>query len=158
MSAISTPLLAKPMRYTVYLPPCYNFDKEQRYPVLYLLHGQGYTEDQWIRIGAVRSADQMIVSGDVPPFLMVFPFDYSYKQPAEYNFEDVFIKQLVPTIDGVYRTRPSAGQRAIGGLSRGGAWALHIGARHPDLFGAIGGHSPAIFFTDEKSLSRNMLA
>ena len=155
---IDTTLLAKPMRYTVHLPPCYSFDANKRYPVLYLLHGQGFTEDQWIRIGAASSADQLTALGVIPPFIIVFPFDYSYKQPTEYQFEDVFIELLVPTIDSAYRTLPDAPHRAIGGLSRGGAWALHIGARHPEMFGAIGGHSPAIFITDEKSLPRSLLA
>ncbi len=155
---IDTLLLDKPMRYTVYLPPCYSLDINMRYPVLYLLHGQGYIEDQWIRIGAVSTADRLITAGDVLPFIIVFPFDYSYKQPAEYRFEDVFIQQLIPTIDGTYRTQVAATQRAIGGLSRGGAWALHIGAGHPDLFGSIGGHSPAIFIRGENSLKRDILA
>lgn len=155
---IDTTMLAKPMRYTVYLPPCYGFDTNLRYPVLYLLHGQGFTEDQWIRIGAASAADRLISNGETPPFLIVLPFDHSYKQPNQYNFEDVFIQRLMPLIDQNYRTNPVASQRAIGGLSRGGAWALHIGARHPGLFGAIGGHSPAIFYSDQQSLPRNLLA
>jgi enterochelin esterase-like enzyme len=155
---IDTALLAKPMRYIVYLPPCYSFDQKARYPVLYLLHGQGSTEDQWVRIGAASSADQLITSGETPPFILVFPFDYSIKQPFEYMFEAVFIQLLIPRIDGSYRTLTGASSRAIGGLSRGGAWALHIGVRHPDLFGAIGGHSPSIFYTDEALLPRTILA
>jgi enterochelin esterase-like enzyme len=155
---INTDLLAKPMRYSVYLPACYTLDTKKRYPVLYLLHGQGYSEDQWIRIGAASTADRLMAAGDIPPFIIVFPFDYSNKQPTEYSFEEVFVQQLIPTIDHSYRTLDNASHRAIGGLSRGGAWALHIGASHPDLFGAIGGHSPAIFFSDQKSLPRNLLA
>ena len=100
----------------------------------------------------------LTLAGAVAVFLMVFPFDFSIKQPAEYKVEEVFIELLVPRIDSIYRTRPEADQRAIGGLSRGGAWALHIGAGHPELFGVIGGHSPAIFFTDEKKLARAILA
>jgi enterochelin esterase-like enzyme len=155
---IDTSLLAKPMSYTVYLPPCYTFEPNKRYPVLYLLHGQGSTEDQWIRIGAAATADQLITSGDIPPFIIVFPFDYSYKQPPEYSFEDVFVQMLIPKIDSNYRTLNMALYRAIGGLSRGGAWALHIGIRHPGLFGAIGGHSPAIFYSDDKSLPGSLLS
>ena len=155
---IDSSLLATPMRYKVYLPACYIFDKDKHYPVLYLLHGQSSTEDQWIRIGAASTADKLMASGDIPPFIIVFPFDYSYKQPSEYRFEDVFVQMLVPRIDNSYRTLNTAMYRAIGGLSRGGAWALHIGALHPDLFGAIGGHSPAIFYADDKSLPRNLLA
>ena len=156
--AINTSLLDKPMRYTVYLPPCYDENVAKPYPVLYLLHGQNFTEDQWIRIGAPTTADAMLAAGEISPFIMVFPYDYSYKQPIEYKFEDVFIDQLIPTIDKTFHTDPRAKYRAIGGLSRGGAWALHIGADHPGMFGAIGGHSPSIFFVDERSLPRKLLA
>lgn len=142
------------MNYKIYLPPCYLFSSEQRYPVLYLLHGQGSTEDQWINIGVTDAADQLINSGKVPAFIMVFPYDYSTKQPTEYNFEKVFIQILIPKIDSAYRTLPDAHDRAIGGMSRGGAWALHLGINHPNLFGAIGGHSPAIFYSDRNSLTR----
>ena len=157
MDVINTPLLDKPMRYEVYLPPCYNFDESRHYPVLYLLHGQNSTEEQWIRIGATGAANRIINSKETAPFIIVFPFDYSYKQPSEYKFEEVFTDLLLPRIDRTYRTQPNSAQRAIGGLSRGGAWALHIGALHPDLFGAIGGHSPAIFYADEKLISSRLL-
>ncbi len=155
---IETTRLAKPMRYRVYLPPCYDYDVKVRYPVLYLLHGQGYTEDQWTRVGAISAANQLITAGEITPFIIVMPYDYSYLQPADYQFDEVFVEQLLPIIDATYRTQPDSSHRAIGGLSRGGAWALHLGIRHPNLFGSIGGHSPAIFFMDETSLQRRLLA
>jgi enterochelin esterase-like enzyme len=154
---VASELLYKPMSYNVYLPPCYNADQNQRYPVLYLLHGQGSTEEQWIRVGAVSAADRIITSGDVQPFIIVFPYDFSYKQPNEYKFEEVFTGLLIPQIDRIYRTKSDSSHRAIGGLSRGGAWALRMGTRNPDLFSAVGGHSPAIFYVDEKPLTRRLL-
>jgi enterochelin esterase-like enzyme len=149
---IDTTLLDKPMTYTVYLPPCYDSETDRRYPVLYLLHGQNFTEDQWQHIGAPAAADKLIAAGEVPPFIIVFPYDYSYKQPREYRFEQVFIELLIPQIDRAYRTLPDVAHRAVGGLSRGGAWALRLGLYHPGIFGAIGAHSPAIFHTDTNSL------
>lgn len=155
---IESDKIDKPMRYLVYLPPCYSQDPAIRYPVIYLLHGQNFTEEQWIRIGAKDSADELINSGRAAPFIMVFPYDYSYKQPTEYAFEDVFLHQLMPRVDGGYRTKTDRANRAIGGVSRGGAWALHMGLRNFDLFGAIGGHSPAIFFADHKNLPESLQA
>lgn len=146
--AINTDLLPKPMTYHVYLPPCYAEQPQRRYPVLYLLHGQTYNEDQWIRLGVPATADRLIAAGQLPPFIIVFPYDYSYLQPWQYHFEDVFMQLLIPQIDTTYRSVPQAAQRAVGGLSRGGAWALHLGIIHPDVFGAIGAHSPAIFYSD----------
>jgi enterochelin esterase-like enzyme len=150
-------LLAKPMTYRVYLPPCYFEDSSTRYPTLYLLHGQTYNEDQWLRLGAASLMDQLISIGEIRPFIIVFPYDYSYLQPTQYPFEDVFMNVLVPQIDARYRTIPAATDRAVGGLSRGGAWALHLGIRHPDVFGAIGAHSPAIFYSDGSSLKLTLL-
>ena len=155
---INTTLLDKPIRYNVYLPPCYGTETEKRYPVLYLLHGQNSTEDQWIRLGAISVADRIIASGDVSPFIIVMPFDYSSKQPTEYKFEDVFIQLLIPQIDATYRTLTDVSQRAIGGLSRGGAWAIRLGTRHPNIFGIIGGHSPAIFYADMQTLPGRVLS
>lgn len=155
---IETPLLYKPMRYIVYLPPCYDFDADKHYPVLYLFHGQGFTEDQWVRMGVNTTADQLISSGKIPPFLIVMPFDYAYKQPTEYAFEDVFLHQLIPAIETNYRVLRGREYRALGGLSRGGAWALHIGMRNPALFASIGGHSASIFVVDEKVLRSKTLA
>ena len=149
---IDTPLLPKPMTYHVYLPPCYDTDTARRYPLLYLLHGQTYNEDQWIRLGVPTTADRLIAAGQLPPFIVVFPYDYSYLQPWQYPFEDVFMTLLVPQIDTTYRTLTDPAHRAVGGLSRGGAWALHLGLRHPDVFGAIGGHSAAIFYSDAGTL------
>jgi enterochelin esterase-like enzyme len=149
---VDTTLLPKPMTYHVYLPPCYAEEQDRRYPVLYLLHGQTYTEDQWIRLGVPSTADRLIAQGEIPPLIIVFPYDYSYLQPRDYRFEDVFMQILIPQIDTTYRTLPDTAQRAVGGLSRGGAWALHLGIHHPDVFGAIGAHSPAIFYSDTGSL------
>ncbi len=148
---IETKLLDKPMRYAVYLPPCYDFGTENL-PVLYLLHGQNYDEEQWIRIGAVDVADRLIRAGESSPFIIVFPYDYSFKQPTEYKFAQVFLEMLIPQIDAAYRTRTEAASRAIGGLSRGGAWAIHLGTRNPQVFGAVGAHSPAVFFSDMTTL------
>lgn len=155
---IQTALLDKPLRYVVYRPACYSANPAQRYPVLYLLHGQGYDENQWLRLGVVATLDRLIATGETPPFLVVLPYDYSVQQPAEYKFEQAFIQLLIPQIDRDYFTQPEASARAIGGLSRGGAWAMRLGIRHPAVFGAIGGHSPAIFYSDLDTLPARLLA
>lgn len=142
---VVTDLLDKPMRYRVYLPACYGFDQKEHYPVLYLLHGQTFDENQWPRLGLAERMDALIAEKRIAPFLVVMPFDYSFKQPKDYGFEKAFIELLLPRIEGNYRTLP---RRAIGGLSRGGAWAFYIGTRYPNLFEKIGGHSPALFYSD----------
>lgn len=150
--------LDKPMNYTVYLPPCYFHDTAERYPVIYLLHGQANSEFEWIQLGITNAADDLITAGLVEPFIMVFPFDHSFKQPDQYGFADVFVGMLIPEIDRLYRTLDDGAHRAIGGISRGGAWAFHLGANYPKLFSAVAGHSPTIFFSDGNSLPKKFLA
>lgn len=150
--------LAKPMNYNVYLPPCYYHNVTERYSVLYLLHGQANSEFEWIQLGINTAADEMISAGIVKPFIMVFPFDYSHLQPDQYAFADVFIGNLMPEVDRLYRTLDDGNHRAIGGISRGGAWAFHLGVNYPQLFASVGGHSPSIFFADGKDLPKKMLS
>jgi len=143
---ISTPLLDKPLRYQVYLPPCY-----QQYaplPTLYLLHGQASDETQWLRLGLQAEMDALLQTPGANPFAVVLPFDYSYKQPREYGFEQAFLNLLMPEVEARFGLATQRQGRAIGGLSRGGAWALYLASRHPELFSAVGAHSPAVFYSD----------
>jgi hypothetical protein len=138
--------------YRIYLPPCYTEQTEKRYPVLYLLHGQTYTSDQWIRLGAVDALDQLILSGASQPFIIVFPDDRYWNLEAGPGFGDRLVNELIPYIDETYRTIPVRGQRAIGGLSRGAGWALRLGLTRWDLFNIIGLHSLAVFQGDGSSI------
>jgi enterochelin esterase-like enzyme len=124
--------------YDVYLPPCYAASGES-YSVLYLLHGQAFIEDQWDRLGADEAADSLIASGQAPPFIMVMP-----RGGANPYFGQGLVDDLMPFVESTYRIKGDRAHRAIGGLSRGGGWAIYLGLLHPDLFSAIGGHSPAI--------------
>jgi len=134
-----------PQEFLIYLPPCYENYAEARFPVLYLLHGQTYMDDQWVRIGAPGIADQLIHSGEALPFIMVFPDDRYWNSPAGDGFGNRFINDLIPYVDKNYRTIANRERRSLGGLSRGGGWAVKLGFDHPELFGNLGLHSPAIF-------------
>jgi enterochelin esterase-like enzyme len=136
------------MEYTVYLPPCYDVQLDRRYPVLYLIHGQNYNNDQWDRLGVDETADALIAAGEIPPFLIVLPRDRSWAQPNEDGFGQVVADQLIPAIDRQYRTLPDRADRAVGGLSRGAGWAVHLGLSRWELFGEIGGHSLPVFWND----------
>jgi enterochelin esterase-like enzyme len=138
-------------QFQIYLPPCYDFEQQSRYPVLYLLHGASFTDLQWIRLGASHAADALIAAEEIPPLIIVMPYDkYSTNLVDEDDFGEVLIEELLPYIDARYRTRSE--QRAIGGLSRGAGWAIRYGLTQPELFVAIGGHSPAIFHQDQANL------
>ena len=134
--------------YRIYLPPCYDENIDERYPVLYLLHGQTYTDDQWIRLGATRVVDELILSGESRPFIIVFPDDRYWNLQAGPGFGDRLINDLIPYIDSTYRTIPDRDHRAIGGMSRGAGWALRLGLTDWRLFGTIGLHSLAVLQKD----------
>ena len=142
------------MVFRVYLPPCYNQEPARRYPVLYMIHGQSYTDDQWDRLGADEIVDRLSASGEISPFIIVMPRDRAWSQPSEDHFGDVLVEELIPYIDTHFRTRTERQYRAIGGLSRGAAWAVHLGLAHWELFGAIGAHSLPVFWSDTGRLQR----
>ena len=121
---------------------------EKRYPVLYLLHGQTYTDDQWVRLGAVETADRLILNGEAEPFIIVFPDDRYWNAPAGPGFGQRLIDYLIPYIDKNYRTLDDRDHRALGGMSRGAGWTLQLGLQHWDLFGSLGLHSLATFGKD----------
>jgi enterochelin esterase-like enzyme len=145
---LETELLQEPLEFRVYTPPCYDQNPGNHYPVIYLIHGQSFNDDQWERLGAGVVADELISTGDVSPFIIVMPRDRQWKAPTEDNFGQAVIEELVPWIDANYRTKPERVYRAVGGLSRGGAWALHLGISNTETFGSIGVHSGFVFHTD----------
>lgn len=140
--------------YMIYLPPCYSELTDQRYPVLYLLHGQTFTMDQWVRLGVPQAMDEMFFSGTSVPFIVVFPDDSLWNLSAGWRFGERLIGSLIPYIDATYRTIPDRDYRAIGGLSRGGGWAAELGLQNPGMFISIGLHSPAIFKGDGPAMQK----
>jgi enterochelin esterase-like enzyme len=144
--------------FLIYLPPCYDQQTAERYPVLYLLHGQTYTDSQWVGLGAVTAADVLIRSGAARPFIIVFPDDRYWNLPPGPQFGHRLVDTLVPFIDQNYRTLADRDHRSLGGLSRGGGWAIHMLLTHYDLFGSIGLHSPVIFEDDAGILERLVTA
>jgi enterochelin esterase-like enzyme len=137
-------LLSRSIKMRVYLPPCYKAETWRVYPVLYLIHGLHMNEKTWDELGADEAADELIAGGEVPPFIVVMP-----RAPDDDRFTEAFVTELAPYIDAQYRTDATREGRAIGGMSRGGGWTARIGLQHPELFGALGFHSPAIFYADE---------
>jgi enterochelin esterase-like enzyme len=122
----------------IYLPPCYSELPDQHYPVLYLLHGQTYTADQWVRLGTVKVMDKLFLENEVSPFIIVFPDDRHWNVQAGPGFGQRLVDHLVPYIDHNYRTFPDREQRAIGGMSRGAGWALRLGLQRWELLARWG--------------------
>ncbi len=132
------------LRYKVYVPPCYA-KTQARYPVVYLLHGAGTTEQEWQKLGVTEALDVGMKDGSLPPMILVMPYMGSIGAqnsfPPDPSYETVVLSEIMPAIDRDFCTWSDRAHRAIGGISRGGFWAFSIGMLHPDVFSIIGGHS-----------------
>lgn len=142
----------------VYLPPGYDDarDANRRYAVLYLLHGSPDKGDGWVRYGrAADIADHLIVSGVLPPLLVVCPDgrgdgrfgDSEYvdaptspdgKRPGK-RVATFITHDLLVFVDSRFRTLSGSTPRArvLGGVSSGGYGAVNLGLQRPDLFGTL---------------------
>ena len=144
---VATTFLTHPLDVRIYFPPCYSLSSSRGYPVLYMLHGQASDDGQWERLGLLKAADELILSGAITPMIIVMPYDISWNaSPDQSTFGKALIQDLIPYIDATYNTDADRACRAIGGLSRGGNWAVNLGFAYPELFTAIGAHSTPLFY------------
>jgi enterochelin esterase-like enzyme len=137
----------------VSLPPGYS--KDQKYPVLFLLHGIGGDETEWQRYAAPNVLlDNLIADGKAVPMIIVMPNGRAQKNdraegnvfqhaPAFAAFERDLLDDLIPAIEEKYSVAKDREQRAIAGLSMGGGQSLNFGLAHLDTFAWIGGFSSA---------------
>jgi len=138
----STTLDAK-RRAHVYTPAGY-MKGGARYPVLYLVHGAGDSDDSWTSVGhANYILDNLIAAGKAKPMIVVMPFGHTPDRPgvdilANDDFGNDLLKDVIPYVEANWRTQSGAGSRAMAGLSMGGAHTLRYGLTHPELFGYVG--------------------
>lgn len=137
----------------VYTPPGYETAK-QKYPVLYLLHGNGQIEASWTWTGRANVIlDNLLAEGKIKPMIVVMPFGHVQREikpaPASAPGSDMgaIEKELLtgvkPMVEAKYRVLTDRKNRAIGGLSMGAAQSLTIGLHNLDLFSHIAAFSGA---------------
>ncbi len=131
---------------SVYLPPGYE-NSQQRYPVIYFLHG--FTGDNKMLDYMADLLDFAIATNKIRPFILVVPdekttYDGSFYSNSQLcgNWEDFTAYDLVKYMDKTYRTIAQPESRGITGHSMGGYGALKIAMRHPDLFSSVYALSP----------------
>lgn len=139
-------------RHPVYLPHGYD-DSDRRYPVLWCLAAYtnaGPGQVNWRNHGEnlPERLDRLIDSGAMPPVIVVFPDCYTslggnqyVNTPAMGPYADFLVEELVPAIDGAFRTIPEPSSRAVFGKSSGGFGALHLGLSHPGHWAAVASHA-----------------
>ena len=149
----------------VYTPPGYSADK--KYPVLYLLHGIGGNDQEWVQAcHADIVIDNLLADGKIQPMIMVFPNGNASVSAAAVGefpgegagaprggpggfdgwgkpFEDDLLKDIIPLIESKYSVLADREHRALAGLSMGGGQTLNIGLVHPETFAYVGGFSSA---------------
>jgi enterochelin esterase-like enzyme len=148
--------LSKFRRMHVYTPPGYERGGTERFPVLYLLHGAGDNDDAWSSVGrAGFILDNLIAAGRAKPMIVVMPAGHARAsfpgpgsagpRPPVDEFEQDFMRDVLPTIEKNYRVVADRNHRAIAGLSMGGGQTLNLFMPHQEQFGYVGVFSSGLF-------------
>lgn len=150
----------------VYTPPGYDEnDSSTTYPVLYLLHGYGGTQNYFQALFSLQQLmDEMIYDGEIEPMIVVTPnatnalggsfYTNSYiPNDSSQSFgglmQDFITEEVVPIVDSVFRTADDRAHRAIGGHSMGGYGAVKLAMLRNDLFSSASSMSgPLAFWGD----------
>jgi enterochelin esterase-like enzyme len=143
---LDSPALERKWTYAVYLPTGYESSK-LRYPVLYLLHGNGGTLYDWANAGRIQAtADALMTSGDIPPAIIVMPdAGTTWFVDRKEKMETAFIKDLIPDVERNFRAVSARNGRLLAGLSMGAYGSLRFAMKYPDMFAAAALLSPAIY-------------
>ncbi len=142
-------------RALIYTPPGYSRGK--RYPVLYLLHGIGGDEKEWLKGGSPQIIlDNLYAESAIAPMIVVMPNGRAMpddratgnimapeKVQAFAVFEKDLLSDLIPYVENKFPVYTDGAHRAIAGLSMGGGQALNFGLGNLDKFAWIGAFSPA---------------
>ncbi len=131
--SIASSIPGVPYQFEIYLPPCYASQPDRRFPVLYLIPGRSSAPDTWIQAGAAETADEMIHSLQVPPFLIVSTQNID----DDPSVEDIQTF-LMPHVEKAYRILAGRQYHAVAGGSLGGIAAYRIVFQHPDRFANLG--------------------
>ena len=145
-------------RIAVWLPPSYARESTRRYPVIYWLAGYSGTGEMlfsgnpW-QPGLDARLDRLVGGGAMGEAIVVAPDCFTRWGGAQYldspalgNYETHVVREVLPAIDGRYRTITTREARAIGGKSSGGFGALVLAMRHPELFAAVASHAGDAYF------------
>lgn len=163
--------------YIVYTPPEYDPGRAEAYPVMYLLHGLSDDQNGWVAAGRANFIlDNLIAAGEAVPMVIVMPLGYAPQTETVEgspwtgwflggipNYSNYVTTELIPRVEAEYNVSDDPDDRAVVGLSMGGAQSLYLGLSHSDTFTWIGAFSSAIqgtgfagLATDAARLNRNL--
>ena len=136
----------------VYTPPAYDPRRSRPYPVIFLLHGLGDDAERWMNFGGANVImDNLIAQGKAVPSVVVTPLGYGVNNgPAGAmgaenitGYTTILLSEVLPAVERGYNVSRSREERAIAGLSMGGAETLFTALNHLDKFAWVGSFSGA---------------
>ncbi|MBV8245177.1 MAG: hypothetical protein JOZ38_04575 [Candidatus Eremiobacteraeota bacterium] len=142
----------------VYLPPEYDPQSSQRYPVLYCLHGYtgsvaALVSSRAWETNVVQWIDRLTVDRRIPPAILAIVDGFTRLGGSQYvdsahngDYATYVVRDVIGHIDRSYRTLAVEGSRAVFGKSSGGFGSLHLTMRHPGVFSAFASHSGDSYF------------
>jgi S-formylglutathione hydrolase FrmB len=142
----------------VYQPPDYGRYPDRRFPAIYVIQGLTGQLDMWHNRSALRPnplemMDELFSRGEAPPCLLVYVDAWTslggsqfLDSPATGRYNTYLCEEIVPFVDGRYRTLAQAAHRGIAGKSSGGYGAMVTPMLRPDLFGGLATHAGDALF------------
>jgi enterochelin esterase-like enzyme len=132
-------------QFYIYTPPGYDINTNEKYPVLYILHGGGEDERGWATQGKTDLIiDNLIAEKKAKPMIIVMPDGNTNTDFAGFGertlrmFEAEMKRCIIPFVEKNYRAETDSKNRALAGLSMGGIQTLYVGMNNTDLFTYLG--------------------
>ncbi len=145
-------------QFYIYTPPGYDVNPNEKYPVLYILHGGGEDERGWATQGKTDLIlDNLIAVKKAKPMLVVIP-DGNVEMPGFGEqtlkiFEAELKRCIIPFVEKNYRVKTESKNRALAGLSMGGIQTLYVGINNSDLFSYLGVFSSGWIMPMQKDIA-----
>lgn len=157
--------MGKIRQYGVILPPDYDKNFHQYYPVIFLLHGGHDDARSWFdKYGIIPILHQLYERGKLPPSIIITPdgsdnrgssplWDPDYYDGSNGKVGTLIGAELVQVVKSRYRTLNEPQFWAMGGLSSGGWGAFNIGLRYLNNFCILFSYSG--YFTDDSGAANS---
>ena len=145
-------------QFYIYTPPGYDTSINEKYPVLYILHGGGEDERGWATQGKTDLIlDNLIAEEKAKPMIIVMPDGnvdaQGFGDMTLRIFERELKQCIIPFVEKNYRTETDPGNRALAGLSMGGIQTLYVGINNTDMFSFLGVFSSGWIMPAQSSLA-----
>lgn len=145
----------------IYTPPGYEAHPTKKYPVLYLFHGGGDSEEGWSKIGKAGEIEEnLLAQHKAVPMLIVMPYGDipgdATALPAIETFGNELFNDIMPMVETTYHVRADRDGRAIGGVSMGAGQAFTLGLRHMDKFAWVTEFSVGAFLSPKFDMDKQV--